>query len=522
MNSVLLYHGDPTVGAHLERALGRRGYRVTSVQDAEQGLARLKTDAPHIVLINLNIESNRGLDLLEAIHEWKLLSIPIGLLDRRIAGLIAEAQKLGCRYFLQTGTGFLESLDKLLGRIRERFVTEEALRPSVVLEVLVNLEEKAVSVSINGLGSALEFGRTALKGRTMQRIGEFLRKSQPVSDRICNGWNPDDYQIPSEMGRELREEVLTHMFLDLYRWSKQLLQAADDNLWLIFGGDIELVSMPLELAHLESNLDGRPDYLGLRHPLVRRVASYRHPYPRLAARYPWSGELLNVLLIGANTEGTVKLPDGVVRELEPIPGVDKEIADLADYFQRFKGGLIGELEVLSRHDATEAKLRQCLRKDQRWHIVHFAGHGVNHPTRPDHSALFLGSDGDQKKPTAVYAYQLRELLSSNSMPPQLIYLNACEVMQVIPNPARHASCQGILGALLQAGIPHVLGFRWPAEDEQAIKFARVFYTELFDQQLSVETALLKARREMWQGDQLTSPIWASAVLVSQVAPQGML
>jgi CHAT domain-containing protein len=89
-------------------------------------------------------------------------------------------------------------------------------------------------------------------------------------------------------------------------------------------------------------------------------------------------------------------------------------------------------------------------------------------------------------------------------------------MQMAPVINNHVEYHGILGALLGAGVPHILGFRWELEDDEfPLEFAKAFYRKLLEERMPVEWALQRARREMWERFRFRSPIWASPVLVSQ-------
>jgi CHAT domain-containing protein len=72
---------------------------------------------------------------------------------------------------------------------------------------------------------------------------------------------------------------------------------------------------------------------------------------------------------------------------------------------------------------------------------------------------------------------------------------------------------GIADGIIQAGIPSVLGFRWPVSVGGAWKLALDFYRS-FLRYGSPEHALLDARRELAMSD-LNNPDWASPVLVVQ-------
>jgi CHAT domain-containing protein len=73
---------------------------------------------------------------------------------------------------------------------------------------------------------------------------------------------------------------------------------------------------------------------------------------------------------------------------------------------------------------------------------------------------------------------------------------------------------GIADAVVQAGVPSTLGFRWPVSDVGAPKLAKAFYGSLL-RQGSPEIALWKARREL-AGLGRDDPTWLSPILIHQV------
>ena len=74
---------------------------------------------------------------------------------------------------------------------------------------------------------------------------------------------------------------------------------------------------------------------------------------------------------------------------------------------------------------------------------------------------------------------------------------------------------GITDAVVQAGIPSTLGFRWSVTDEGAKKLAVAFYESLLKQG-NPEIALWKARGEVAKTLGRDDYTWLSPVLIHQV------
>jgi len=69
-----------------------------------------------------------------------------------------------------------------------------------------------------------------------------------------------------------------------------------------------------------------------------------------------------------------------------------------------------------------------------------------------------------------------------------------------------------MDAIIAAGVPAVLGYRWPVSSSGALILAQTFYDKLHRNE-SLETALLLARQEVRA--QLDDQTWISPILVVQ-------
>ncbi len=109
------------------------------------------------------------------------------------------------------------------------------------------------------------------------------------------------------------------------------------------------------------------------------------------------------------------------------------------------------------------------------------------------------------------ASELKLLLQASEV--GLLHLTCCEGTR--EGEAAHLLDDDFLGitdAAIQAGVPSVLGFRWPVSVDGARKLSIEFYRSLLKQG-SPELALLESRRELAvDRDDLT---WASPILVVQ-------
>ena len=112
--NLLLVEDDASMRATLERALSRRGMRITSCGDGAQALARWREGAPDVVLLDLSLPGLDGLDVLElarreGLHTPVLVLTARGTVGDRILGLNAGADDYLPKPF---------DLDELEARVR--------------------------------------------------------------------------------------------------------------------------------------------------------------------------------------------------------------------------------------------------------------------------------------------------------------------------------------------------------------------------------------------------------------------
>jgi CHAT domain-containing protein len=148
-------------------------------------------------------------------------------------------------------------------------------------------------------------------------------------------------------------------------------------------------------------------------------------------------------------------------------------------------------------DATIAAFRDAARSAD---LVHFAGHGLYRPDRPELSHLVFASTGDSDG--ALFARDIRRLDLLNA---PLIVLSACET--ALPELTRTGGYGALARAFLVAGAPAVVGSMWLVDDEDTAHFMESFHRQLAAG-LTPAAALQAAQVEAIRaGDR--SPVWAA-------------
>jgi CHAT domain/AAA domain len=272
-------------------------------------------------------------------------------------------------------------------------------------------------------------------------------------------------------------------------------------------GDQELLDFPIELLPFEQG------FLGLRVPAFKEIIGLRRrqkPY-RLAGACLPRDEPLNVLLVGAGAGG--QCGDYVLPEL---PGVAPEILGICAALQSAaaKGSLsLGRIVVLSDtpglaiagavvKEATVDGLRQALGGDYGFHVLHFSGH-YGFGWTDQSSGLRLQGTGGVELFSLVDLFQQ---LDGKGL--RLACFNGC-------NSGNHlsASPTHYLGApytCLRAGVPAVIGMRWPIDDLAARDLGIRFYQHLAEHGVP-ETALLETRK--W-AESRGGTLWAAPVMLT--------
>jgi CheY-like chemotaxis protein len=273
-------------------------------------------------------------------------------------------------------------------------------------------------------------------------------------------------------------------------------RAKREPLCLSFEGARDFIGIPFEFTFL----DQPAEYLILEHPVTRFINGV---VPRRKALSPEAfaqlkGDL-RVLIVASNTD-------------PPIPGVDQEAQQLAHFLEN-QGFVKVRAALIPTAEATAAHVRKEL-KDCRAHILHYAGHGWYDELSPEESSLFFWSDKDrQGSVEPMSAAELKGLLQDSEV--RFTYFSSCYGSATGPqSQLLDDDFLGIADAVVRAGVPSTLGFRWPVSDEGAPKLALAFYESLL-RQGSPEIALWEARREL-AGINRDDPTWLSPILIHQV------
>lgn len=307
-----------------------------------------------------------------------------------------------------------------------------------------------------------------------------------------------------EWGKQLYRQIFVNHPEVLSNYNQALGEVSDEEkLHIRFETSRDFLRVPTEFIF--DGLGDGGDYLVLRHPMTRSITGIQTKRAPLSPGFLsdlWAEETeLRILLIASNT-------------IPPIPGVDQEIEALDSSLKAvFRQRSISvQIKTIPTKRATYETVRKELKKCQ-YHILHYAGHGTYNEQSSERSSLSFwekpDSQGDVKEMTVS---ELQTLLRGSDL--RFAYLSCCLGTKTgEPTQLLDDDFLGIADGIVHAGIPSVLGFRWPVSDRGAKTLALAFYESLAKQG-QIDTALLDARCEVAARDR-DDITWLSPVLIMQ-------
>lgn len=265
---------------------------------------------------------------------------------------------------------------------------------------------------------------------------------------------------------------------------------------LTFETSIEKMGLPFEFICSD---DDTHDYLILQHPVSRFLSGISPE--RNAINPEWLALLkteLRILLIASNT-------------YPPIDGADQEIAALYHDLQ-IQRIMPVKVKMLETEKASYEAVQKEL-SSENYDIVHYAGHGWYDPETPNNSSLFFWSEpGKKGKPLAMRATELTNLLRQSAV--RLFYLSSCYGTTSADGAdiSVNSDFLGIAHAIINAGVPSVIGFRSAVGDAGAIELASHFYKSFLNRG-RLDVALWEARCEL--AANRSDPTWLLPILINQ-------
>jgi hypothetical protein len=292
-------------------------------------------------------------------------------------------------------------------------------------------------------------------------------------------------QRMTDFGRRLFDALFNSRVRDLYRSSLQEAQREDKGLRisLSLSETPELMNVPWEYMYDEAE----PDFISISGltPIVRYLDL---PYARRPLRIDFPIRILGVV---SSPRGAATL--NVQRERDNLEGALRLLTSP------------GSVRIVWLEDPSLRSLQRKLRQDK-YHILHYIGHGIYDAEAEDGVLLLEGSDGRAQR---VSGADLGTILADHTSL-QLAVLNACEGARTSANDP----FAGVAASLVRRQIPAVIAMQFEITDQAAIAFAEDFYLSLAEG-LSVDSALAEARKAIFASHNDVE--WGTPVLFARVS-----
>ena len=259
-----------------------------------------------------------------------------------------------------------------------------------------------------------------------------------------------------------------------YIFPRDFERLIDDGKPLTLILDKDTAALPWEMACF--GLRSPRKYFGPHLKLTRQFRTVLSSIPGIA---PPVNKSLRVLIIADPSKDF------------PLEYARKEGNLVKKVFDDHKELLKDEIEIIveARITPDECKPVRILELllNETWDIVHYSGHGIYDPDRPDQSGWVFGPDVTLT-PTEIF--RLRQV-------PRLVFANACfsaAVNSESKPPAEETTRKlaGMAEAFFERGVQNYIGTGWPVVDDTALTFAQVFYEQALKGELLGE-ALAQAR-----------------------------
>jgi CheY-like chemotaxis protein len=497
MSKILVVDDESDVRNTLSGLLQDAGYAVKAVGSDGEALTAITQESFDFALIDVRLhgdseDDESGLSLAMN-FTYLAPQVRVILLTRyvRTRQIVRAIRYYGVVDFIEKtqdlGNQVLNTIAKALTETRRRYFEKIGNSTQLSLSLLTN-QPLFVRTFGNYIYSARTSKVLSLPVERYARRVEAARK------------DPDNWRLQvQEIGRNLWREI----FGEHPEVSGAYHESRANNLTILVEGPREFLQLPLEFLFSEQH----SDYIILEHPLVRFVHGAISKRKALSPHMFALMKKLRVLIIASNTH------DDASPEVLPfIGGVDRETRELADYL-RSQLYFPVEVTLIPTERAIYNRVKAEINKPD-YDIIHYAGHGSFNVASPEESCLYFWAGDNKQGPiVAMKATELKMLLRQSGA--RMVYLSSCEgAASGSSKDLLDDDFLGLTDAIVQAGVPTVLGYRWPVSDVGAPKLAKAFYQSLLDQG-SPEVALWSARSEL-AGLDRNDTTWLSPILVHQV------
>lgn len=481
------------------------GERFAAIQIARNGAIALQLlrESYDVLILDLKMPEVDGTQVIEALDTMQLDKRPAVIIITAFPGAFELARmqvKMGAQAILQKPFELPQLLEVLREVVRTRFRLLELARRGARPKCQWTLGLHNGSASFVHVRGLLNYSEMFPPMAWINDEQLAINNQEETTNSL---WATQDIQGQRRQhaktcGKELYEKIFTgNVMKSFIEAGAAVLQSHD--LKLTFVGPRDFLRLPLEFLN-----DGY-DYLVLRHPMKRFVngISSRKSInlPEFCERLWEKRERLRILLVAANTPPL-------------IDAVDEEVQGLYDMLSQLPTHQYS-IDFIPTEEASYDEVLRHL-SGCHYHLLHYAGHGSHNTAYPGRSSLYLWAEkGNHRTIREVPIDTLKNMLRAKGHDLQFVYLSCCSGMETGDKKRLvDDDFLGIADGLILAGVPSVLGYRWPVSDNAAKRMAMAFYGSLFEQG-NLSSALFCARCAVASEFGQDTSDWISPVLVAQ-------
>lgn len=482
MTKILVVDDNPDFCLTIVKSLTDLGFRAQGVANESEAYIAVANGDFDFAVIDIRLHDNGEEDESGLVLAMALLSLNTRLHVIIITAYphisqIRRALRLtGVVDFIEKSTpNVVEPLVEAISRTAGEYPSESS-RLSFSLLENYPVQARARGHHVSGGQSA---NPLKLKGGHYALLSESVRQGQSI-------FRPLLETLGSDLWRDIFQDTGAKDFYD------RALEKSY-RLFLSFEGARDWLRIPLELTRSPV----AEEYLILQHPVTRFVWGARSRNPALSPQVLRVKKELRVLVVASNTRPS-------------IPGVDIEARKVADWLKTQRHYPVRVTHVPTE-EASRARFISELEQDD-YDVIHYAGHGWHNASSTEESQLFFWEDENKAGDVVpVTANQLNLKLKESKV--HLFYLSCCQgTASGDAADLVNDDFLGLADAIVWAGVPSVLGFRWPVSDMGALAFAKAFYKSLLEKG-SPEIAAWQARCTL--AANRNDPTWLSPVLIYQ-------
>ena len=438
---------------------------------------------------NTNDEDRLGLGLAATLNELQPDVRVIMLSQYNVTKVFMKALRAtNIINFIEKGGK--ESFDELVRTIEENRSLPRIPKRSDMSSVEIALID-GQPLSLRARGHYVASGRS--QATTLM---DNLRKSSLVADEIGKRhgqWRGSAELIGQNLWRELFS--IGNVPAEFY---KSVISTSGITK-LIFDGSTEFLRVPLEFTKPLTETDP----FALLHPVTRfiqNITPATSPVFKNGTNMLTAAKNIRILVVAADTD-------------PQLDGIEAEARELRSLLMSYRNkGYAIQYEVWLPNAVTFDRFRNVLMQEK-YDIIHYIGHGLHRPRSPEDDALFFYEGENRTGEVKLFtARLLQSILTDYKV--KMFYLSCCEgTATSAPDAAPNDDFLGIAHALVAAGVPTVLGYRWPVSDSGALLLATKFY-EYFLFSGDPAIALWQARKRVAEQSR-DERAWLSPILIHQ-------